>query len=66
MPCASVHDVIAVQLKPPAHLEVNAIELIKAGPGARGSQAFEEFGHRQVVQGVTAVEHHALASQGLG
>lgn len=49
-----------------ARLQVYAVELVEAGPGARGRQALEELGHGGHVQRVGAVEHHALPRQCLG
>ena len=43
------------------HLEVDAVELVKARPGAAGRQTLEELGHRQVVETVRAVHHDALS-----
>ena len=42
------------------HLELNAVELVEARPGARLRQAFEELAHRLEVQAIRTVEHHAL------
>lgn len=47
------------------HLNVNAVELIKAGPHARLSQAGKELAHEAVVQPLTTVEHHTVGSQRL-
>lgn len=49
---------------PSPHLQVNAIEFIKASPSATGGQALEELGHGDGVQCVTAVENYALTRQG--
>ena len=48
------------------HLQLDAVELIEAGPGTGCCEALEELRHGQVVQSVTAVEHHALYRHGLG
>ena len=48
------------------HLQVDAVELVEAGPGAGGGQALEELAHRQVVQAVGAVEDDALHGDRLG
>lgn len=45
------------------HLNVNPIELIKAGPGARLGQASKELAHEAVVQPLSTVEHHAVDAQ---
>ena len=45
------------------HLELDAVELVEAGP--RAGRGLEELGHGQVVQAVRAVEHHALDGHGL-
>lgn len=45
------------------HLNVDAVELIKAGPGARLSQAGKELAHEAVVQPLTTVEHHTVHAQ---
>ena len=42
------------------HLELDAVELVEAGPRARRGQALEELAHRDVVERVAAVEHDAL------
>ena len=47
------------------HLNVDAVELIKAGPGAGLSQAGKELAHEAVVQPLTAVEHHTICAQRL-
>ena len=47
------------------HFNVNAVELVKAGPGSRLGQASKEFTHEAVVQPFTTVEHHTVHSQGL-
>mmetsp|Transcript_13243 Transcript_13243/g.37392 ORF Transcript_13243/g.37392 Transcript_13243/m.37392 type:complete len:381 (+) Transcript_13243:7435-8577(+) len=47
-------------------LELNAIELIKAGPSSTGREALEELPHREVVQAVGAVEDDALDGHRLG
>ena len=46
------------------NLEINAVELVKAGPSSRGCQTLEELSHGEVVQRVTAVKDHTLPSQG--
>ena len=48
------------------HLDVDTVELVEAGPGARAGQALEELADHEVVHGVRAVEDHALFGQGLG
>ena len=48
------------------HLEVDAVELVEARPRAAGRQAFEELGHREVIEAVGAVENHALHRERLG
>ena len=45
------------------HLNVNAVELIKAGPGARLSQAGKELAHEAVVKPLATVEHYAVHTQ---
>jgi hypothetical protein len=49
-----------------AYLELDAIELVEAGPGARLREALEELAHGLVVEAVRAVEDHALLGDGLG
>ena len=46
------------------HLNVNPVELIKAGPGARLCQASKELAHEAVVQPLSTVEHHTVHAQG--
>ncbi len=48
------------------HLEVDAVELVKAGPGSAGREPLEELGHGEVVERVGAVEHHTLRGGGGG
>ncbi len=45
------------------HLNVNPVELIKAGPGARLGQASKELAHEAVVQPLSTVEHHTVDAQ---
>jgi len=45
------------------HLNVDPVELIKAGPGARLGQASKELAHEAVVQPLSAVEHHTVHAQ---
>lgn len=42
------------------HLDVNPIELIKAGPGARLGQTSKKLAHEAVVQPLPTVEHHTV------
>jgi len=42
------------------NLQLNAVELVEARPGAGLRQTLEELAHRLVVQPVRTVEHHAL------
>ena len=42
------------------HLQVNAVELIEAGPGSAWCQTLEEFSQSNVVQPIRAVKHHTL------
>lgn len=46
-------------------LQVDAIELVEAGPGAARGEALEELAERDVVETLRAVEHHALLRHGL-
>ena len=48
------------------HLNVNAVELIKAGPGPSAGQPLEELAHSHEVQLVRTVEHHTLDGHSLG
>ena len=48
------------------HLEVDAVELVEARPRARGGDALEKLGHREVVEAVGAVEDDALLGERLG
>jgi uncharacterized iron-regulated protein len=43
------------------YLQVNAVELIKAGPCSTRRQALEELPHSDVVQRVRAIEDHTLS-----
>jgi len=45
------------------HLNVNPVELIKAGPGARLGQASKELAHDAVVEPLSTVEHQAVDAQ---
>jgi hypothetical protein len=45
------------------HLNVNPVEFIKAGPGARLGQASKELAHEAVVQPLSTVKHHAVDTQ---
>lgn len=45
------------------HLNVNAVKLVKAGPGARLSQASKELAHEAVVQPLATIEHDAIHAQ---
>lgn len=42
------------------HLQLNSVELVKAGPGTGLCQTLKEFTHGFVVQTIRAVEHHTL------
>ena len=46
-------------------LELDAVELVKARPRARRSQALEKLGHREVIEAVGAVHDDGLACDGL-
>ena len=48
------------------HLKIDAVELVKAGPGPAGRQTLEELSEGDVIQTVGAVEDHALLGDGLG
>ena len=49
-----------------SHLEINAVEFIKARPRAAARKPLEELAHCDVVQRVTAVEDDALPRERLG
>ena len=42
------------------HLQVDAVELVKARPGTTRCQSLEELPKSNVVQSIRAVEHHTL------
>ena len=46
------------------HLQLDAVELVEARPGAGLRQPLEELAHGLVVETVGAVEHHALRLEG--
>ena len=46
------------------HFNVNAVELVKAGPGAGLGQASKELAHEAVIQPLPTVEHHTIHAQG--
>lgn len=48
------------------HFDVDAVELVEARPGTAGRESLEELAHRNVVQTVGTVEHHALHRKSLG
>ena len=56
-----VHDLLRHHRE---HLEINAIELIEARPGAAAHDAFEKLAHGEEVKPVTAVEHDAVVGNG--
>ena len=45
------------------HLELDAVELVEAGPAAARRQTLEELAHGDVVETVRAVEYDALHGQ---
>ena len=51
------HDLLAHDAQ---NFDVDAVELVEAGPGAARRQTFEELAHRLVVEAVATVEHDAL------
>ena len=48
------------------HLQLNAVELVKAGPRTGLGQPLEELAHGLVVQAIGAVEHNTLWTGGRG
>lgn len=42
------------------HLEINAVELVEAGPSTARREALEELAERDVVKTVGTVEHDTL------
>jgi hypothetical protein len=46
------------------HLQIDAVELVEARPGAAGRQALEELAQGNVVEAVRAVEHDTLLGHG--
>ena len=47
-------------------LDIDAIELVEAGPGASTGETLEELAHGHEVELIAAVEDHALDGHGLG
>lgn len=46
-----------------AHLNIDAVELIKAAPRATSCQALEKLCHSEVVQSVGAIEYDTLETK---
>ncbi len=46
--------------------QVDPVELVETRPSPGTGEAFEELGHREVIEAVGAVEHHALLGHRLG